>query len=370
MSRKKILIVTHGFYPEQSPRSFRATELAKEFCRQGHQVTVMAPFRDGTDALANNYGFVYRSLGVLSWRIFNFRGFGIFGRLYNKASNRLFTLLFEYPKMELFFKVKNALSNEMENYDLLISIAVPYPIHWGVAAVWQKSESKIAQKWVADCGDPYCLQENDTFRPPFYFRWIEKWFMRKTDYITVPSINSINGYFQEFHSKIRVIPQGFRFEDVEKRETINDGIIRFGYGGAFIPGRRDPTEFLAYLTSLPREVRFEFHIFTTTPQFVEPYIHSNKKIFVHKPIDRLNLLKEFSTYNFVVNFSNKGSAQKPSKLIDYAIIDKPILNIDTGKLNPQTIESFFRGDYSFALKVKDADSYRIENVTQSFLKLK
>jgi len=62
------------------------------------------------------------------------------------------------------------LSLSQTKYDLLISIAVPYPIHWGVAAVWAKDKSKnLAPNWIADCGDPYCFQENDTFKPPFYF---------------------------------------------------------------------------------------------------------------------------------------------------------------------------------------------------------
>ena len=34
------LLVSVSFYPENSPRSFRATELAKELCRQGHKVLV------------------------------------------------------------------------------------------------------------------------------------------------------------------------------------------------------------------------------------------------------------------------------------------------------------------------------------------
>lgn len=42
---KKILIVTNGYYPKNSPRSFRATEFAKELHRQGHQVTVITHAR-------------------------------------------------------------------------------------------------------------------------------------------------------------------------------------------------------------------------------------------------------------------------------------------------------------------------------------
>src|SRR5699024_12169166 len=64
--------------------------------------------------------------------------------------------LFEYPDIELLFKVKKALREE-SGFDLLISIAVPHPIHWGTAWAWRK-ENPIAKTWVADCGDPYMGQ--------------------------------------------------------------------------------------------------------------------------------------------------------------------------------------------------------------------
>ena len=43
---KKILIVTRLFHPEITPRAFRAYELAKEFSRQGHDVTVLTTERE------------------------------------------------------------------------------------------------------------------------------------------------------------------------------------------------------------------------------------------------------------------------------------------------------------------------------------
>ncbi|MGK0639172.1 glycosyltransferase [Schleiferia thermophila] len=365
----KILIITHNFYPDLSPRSFRATELAKEFYRQGHEVTLMAPEKKGIESFLTEYPIVFKSLGNLKWKIFNFKSFGILGRLYNKAVNRLLSLLFEYPNMEIFFKVRKALKKENDQYDLLISIAVPYPIHWGVASIWSKKHRKVAKVWVADCGDPYCLQENDTFRPPFYFQWVEKWFMRKATYITVPTLNSIKGYFPEFHSKIQIIPQGFKFEEVRKRPEIMDGIVRFGYGGGFIPGRRDPKEFIQFLVQLPVERRFEFHVYTHTPQYILPYIQNDPRILIHNPKDRLEFLYTISGFQFVVNFSNKGTVQTPSKLIDYGIINKPILNIETGNLDKEAVVEFLNGNYRKSLKVECLENYRIENVCRKFLSL-
>ena len=67
MDKKKILIVTRAFYPTQSPRSFRATELAKELYRQGHDVTVMAPRRENLEPLLKEFPIHFVNLGDITW---------------------------------------------------------------------------------------------------------------------------------------------------------------------------------------------------------------------------------------------------------------------------------------------------------------
>lgn len=370
MDKKKILIVTHGFYPEQSPRAFRATELAKELCRQGHVVTVMAPKRAYMKPLLDEFPIEFISLGNLTWKTPNAKGLGKIGDFFNKAVNRLFPLLFAFPDMEFYSKIRKKFKHHSTKHDLLISIAVPYPIHWGVAAYWSKDKSKnLASIWVADCGDPYCLQENDSFRPPFYFKWVENWFMRKTDFITVPTESSFRGYFPEFHSKIKVIPQGFRFEDINKKQTINDGTVRFGYGGALIPGRRDPRELLDFLTSLDQSIPFEFHIFTASRHLIERYSTKDSRIKLQEPTTRNHLLETLSTFNFVINFANVGTAQTPSKLIDYAIIEKPILHIETGKLDTDAVLQFLDANYSKQFTIPNPNRFQIATVAKQFLKL-
>lgn len=370
MNKKKVLIVARGFFPEQSPRAFRATELAKELCRQGHQVTVLIPYRENIEPLLKEFPIEYINLGTLKWKISNLDGRRAIGALYNKVVNRLLPLLFEFPSVELFFKVKKKLKSENKKYDLLISIAVPYSIHWGVAAVWSKNKANnIAPIWIADCGDPFYFQENDTFQKPFYFKWIEKWFMKKADYIAVPTETSYMGYFPEFYSKLRVIPQGFRVEDVNKKEVMQDGIVRFGYGGAMALHRRDPTELLMFLTSLDKTIAFEFHVYTENKNFIESFSKKDSRIKLHEPISRLELLEILSSFQFVVNMANFGTAQTPSKLIDYSIIEKPILQIETGNLNKKTVLEFLEGNYENGVGVIDIEQYRIENVVNQFLKL-
>lgn len=368
MSSKKILIVTNGFFPEISPRSFRATELAKELVRQGHQVTVCTHFRDGLEAFAVQHNFRLIDLGQLSWPKPVVKGSGV-ALLARRVIARFSALWFEYPKAQLIPLIAKALKNE-KGYDALISIAVPYPIHWGVAKIWSK-KNPIAKVWIADCGDPYMGQENDTFRPPFYFGWVEKWFSRKADFITVPTQNSIPGYYPEFHHKIKVVPQGFRFEDIALHSgALHQEKVIFGYAGMFIPGRRDPSEFLAYLNTLDEKLQFEFHIYTTTPQFVSPYVAaSNGRIILQPIVPREKLLYELSKMNFVVNFENVGQKQTPSKLIDYLIIDKPVLSVTYGDLKPEIFQEFLKGGFQQKMALPDKDNYRIENVAAQFIDL-
>ena len=43
MNNFKVLVVSRAFYPTNSPRSFRTTELAIELSKQGYNVTVLTP---------------------------------------------------------------------------------------------------------------------------------------------------------------------------------------------------------------------------------------------------------------------------------------------------------------------------------------
>ena len=72
--------------------------------------------------------------------------------------------------------------------------------------------------------------------------------------------------------------------------------------------------------------------------------------------------------DFLINFDNNVSGQLPSKLIDYAMTSKPILNIESD-LNINIIDEFLNGDYSNSLKIHNLDDYKIENVTNKFIDL-
>jgi hypothetical protein len=361
--------VSRSFYPQNSPRSFRTTELVKEFARKGHEVTVITPKNDEFHIpfeLANN--IVIKDLGKLRFKDIDFLSGGKIFILLKRVLRRGLNLLFDYPDIELFFLVKKALKNE-RNYDLLISIAAPHPVHWGVAWAWNKKKG-IAKTWIADCGDPFMGVSTDTFRKLFYFKYIEKYWCKNTNYISVPFKGAVDGYYKEYHKKIKIIPQGFNFEEIEvPRDAYKPNqVLTFAYAGGLIPGARDAKKFIEYL--LTTEIDFKFILYTKSTNMILPFIETAKgKIEVRDYIPREKLLKKLYKMDFIINFNNGVMTQLPSKLIDYYLTKRPVLSLDSYNFDKRVVDQFLNRNYSSKFVFENPEKYRIENVTQQFLDL-
>jgi hypothetical protein len=370
MTKKNILIVSKFFFPLNAPRSFRTTELAIELSKQGCNITVLTPKLKIHDEFELKYNITIEDLGQPKWKIPELKGRGLF-LVVKKILRRTGQLFLDYPNLEFSFLVRKALKKKIKEnikYDLLISIAAPHAIHWGVSSLWKNNNKKIAKKWIADCGDPFMGQENDTFKHPFYFKYIEESFCKNVDYITIPIESAIPAYYPEFHSKIRVIPQGFNFDEIETADTEINDHPTFAYAGGLIPGRRDPKDFLNFLVNY--EHPYTFYVYTKNKSLVKFYAdRSGGRIKLKDYLPRKELLYELSKLDFVVNFENVGEKQTPSKLIDYAIIKKPILSVSSSDFNETIAFEFLRGSYERGLTIKNKDQYRIQNVAGKFLQL-
>lgn len=367
MEQKKILIICNSFWPDIDPRSFRSSELVKELTRQSYQVSVMKPnITHEQRQYAKKYGFEFVDLG-------RFKSEPLIQcenkicALVGRVINRVLQLFLEYPYIKLFFLVSNALKETKEKFDLSISIAVPYPIHWGTARAIGRN--KFTNMWIADCGDPFMGDESDSFRHPFYFKYVEKYFCRRASYLTVPTAQSYKGYYEEFWKKIKVIPQGFDFSEVKKsEEKHNFNCPAFGYAGGVIPNYREPFDFLDYLCTVKDD--FRFIVYTANDDYFKPYLEKlGGKLLIFEPEERTKVLYEFSKLDFVVNFNNKGSNQRASKLIDYYIINRPILNLPFRAFDKLNFELFMLGDYSGQYIVENPAQYEIKSVAKEFINL-
>jgi hypothetical protein len=361
MDKKKILIVSRAFYPIIAPRAFRATELAKEFARQGHEVVALIHMNSyDYSEFSKKYNIRIRDFVKGKW-------FDI-----PKKNGRFFSLLkgclkyfFIFPDIQLVNLIRKALLKE-NGYDLLISVAIPYPVHWGVAMAIKKN-SNLTKIWVADCGDPFMGNKEQKIQYPFYFKLVEKWFCNKPNFIAVPIKAAINAYPKGCRKKIRIIPQGFRFEK-KNNVIVNNEIPTFAYAGTLKKNIRDPRNFLDFLIN--QRIDFKFVVHTRDVSFFLPYISKlRQKMEIHDYIPREKLLEKMKRMDFLVNFENREKIQRPSKLIDYALTHRPILNINSTNTDWKVAKEFLNGNYHNSLKIQNLSQFKIQNVSKQFLYL-
>ena len=364
----KILVITQHIFPLQTPRSFRSTELIKEFANQGHEVTCYAVLGkyNYTNFLESNPNITLKNI-PLKYSLVPFTSDGIPKRpLVDKVLGKVLGKYLFFPYIEFVKRIPEIIKKE-QKFDLLISIADPHPIHWGCAQAKIKYPRQFPTKWIADCGDPF--MDNGRANYPFYFAKWEKKFCALADKITVPVHEAIQGYYSEFRGKIAVIPQGFNFNLDKGSDFVPNSIPQFAFTGMFYKDIRNPYQFLNCLCSIPQD--FVFHIYTPYTDLIEEFIPKlGCKIKIHPVIPRKNLLIELKKMDFVVNLANVQSPnQIPSKLIDYAIVQKPILNVHPNEVDKKVILEFLNGDYRNALVVDNVEQYHIKNVVKKFINL-
>lgn len=359
----KILIISQNSYPLQGPRAFRTQELSEELARQGHDVTLYT-VHGGIDYTE------YEKATEVKMRDIKPR----FPLTANDGVNRvklkdrlLIKLLgrwLQYPFCELHFKVDKILQKE-KNVDLLITIAYPHTIHSGAARSKRKHPASFPKKWIADCGDPFFL--NPFIKAPKYLEKYERSWCEAVDYIAVPTEGSKDGYFPEYQDKIRVIPQGFDFSKTPITEYVKNEVPTFVFCGSVYPGKRDVRSFMNFL--LKWDKPYKFKLLMHSPLDAKYETESSGQIQYITGKGRKEVIMECSKADFLINVINPNSSQTPSKLIDYGISGRPVLDISNDFSEQRQFEEFCNGNFSSQHLIPNLDQYRIENVANQFIQL-
>jgi len=364
----KIVIISKVIYPKENPRANRTTELVKELAQQGHDVSVYAVLGEyDYSEFEQKHNVRVRNLVKMFFSKINSNKKSSKSFL-EKVFTKLLKRVLDFPDIEIMFKIPKILKKE-KKIDLLISIANPHSIHWGVTLFKKFNKKKNIKCWVADCGDPF--MGNEVIKKPFfYFKYVEKWFCKKVDYITVPIEKAKNAYYKEFHDKIKVIPQGFNIESISKYKTNHTNKIpHFAYAGLLYSGSRDPSLLLEFLSQL-KNLDFRCYIYTTNLNLVEAYKKKlGEKLIISSYIPREELFTNLAKMDFLINFDNQVDVQSPSKLIEYTILDKPILSINNSKFSENTILEFLSSNFENKYEMDDISKYDIKVVAKNFISI-
>lgn len=366
----KIVIISGTMFPHISARSFRTTELAKGFAKLGHDVTLYTILGkyDYSKFEAEYPTLHIKSLGKSRFGNPDSDGF-LKKNIFQRILTRLLYNVIDYPRCEYFFKTIKALRSESD-FDYLITIAHPYGTHWGAAYYKKRHLKNLKFKyWASDCGDPF-MGNPHAKRWKIFQKPLEEFWGRMTDSIVIPVENGKDAYYEEAKKKISVIPQSVDLGSFELAEYKKNAIPTFFYSGAVYPDMRDPRKFLEYLSTQDYDFKFIVYV-PSEAVFGEFKDLLGDKLEIRKYIPRYDLVKVMSSMDFLININNNSSVQTPSKLIDYSISKRPILNISTSFTDEEkeNFESFIKSDYSAQYKVRNIEQYDSKNVCTKFINL-
>lgn len=379
---KSVLIVSHYFYPENTPRAFRATELAREFARRGDKVYILLPHKAcfTSDTLLQIDGLEYLNFVETEEQDFG-------KRVERQGSpnrkphwwKRILNYFFPRDPWRLFDKdMYKTLLHFKHPIDICIAVSQPLSIHicFCMAALCNKILRRAVS--FADLSDPPYQGKYMTKVFPLYGLWgyvVSPFF----DYFMVPFEGAVPFYRRyKCKDRIKVIPQGFRLDEYQFKHLLpaTHQVPVFAYAGTFYRGLRDPEYFFAYLKSIAQDEDFHFKLYVPgqEPYFVQ-MLHDfaallPAKIQLCQPLDRMELLAELANVDFVVDIGNENTLMKPSKLIDYGLIDVPVYSFNKKSFSPDVFIEFLHGNYVHRtlIDVTEHDIVRIVDTIETLAK--
>ena len=370
----KIHIICGLFYPELHPRAFRATELALEFVRRGHQVTVsLNKTLDGFD-----YESYIKQSGVKINRMGIQHGGLNEAAVVTKIQNRsvLYRKFYEvtaYLTGRSIFIRSRKIAGKMcvdSDVDMIIAISTPFICILGTSYYLRKHHFKDSCVMIADSGDPFYYSKQNNLAP--WFKVVERNAYKQFDYLTIPVETAMPGYNRLIpESKIRIIPQGFNMNSLRLFKGEHQKPVKFAYSGVFYMDIRNPEFLFAFLDKQTSDYEFHWFMRYEDPAFtnmLEKYPNLKAKTIKRVALGRDELLYELSRMDFLLNLENTSNTQLPSKLIDYGMVERPVFSCNKENFSEQKMLDYLNGNYHDSMVI-DIEKYKIENVAQQFLDL-
>ncbi|MDX1942049.1 MAG: glycosyltransferase [Saprospiraceae bacterium] len=352
----KILILTPWYAPFIHPRAHRWTVLAEHWAGEGHEVQVLTA-RNRNHPVEETINGVricrcgYDSLKEWVYNRFSIRqargrvgnppraaGFG--ERLLNAVYRNIWkNLFFPDDACLWYFPAKRQLGAmlQKENYDVLISVSLPFTTHLIGYTVLKNMPDR--PRWIADIGDPFAFQALAPNNRLFYGklnRWWEQRILQAADACTVTTMATLQLYRKKLGAtavrNMRVIPPllktSFLLQKEIKRTTRR---LKIGYFGALYAPTRTPDACLAWLSGLKSlapdwyaclEVHFYGEIF---PEFYDQ-LKAESAIHLHGLRSREECWQAMQEMDILLNIGNTTDFQLPSKAVEYLAAGKPVLH--------------------------------------------
>lgn len=229
-------------------------------------------------------------------------------------------------------------------------------------------------RWICDFRDPMVSQIMPKLFMPFY-GYLQRKSIRMADHVTTVS----NGYKKrimpkKYVDKCVVIPNGYDGEDRNTFAQVKTGEkFSFAYVGALYEGKRDLGLLFRAIRSaldavLILEEAIEFHYAGTEGRFLrQQAAHYGLESIIkeHGQIAHDECLRLQASVRFLVmsTWNDKGEEGVfPGKLIEYMLMQKPVVNIVGGKLPNCEVTQVIR-QLGLGVSCEEADKSTFEDLS-------
>ena len=343
MKNKKILIVTHQFLPQVSPRTTRWSLLIDELINKGNEVTVLS----GTDPenIEKNYKILYFGNKQFSYSINKIRqnsqdssnnsikkiSYSVLKKIY-----RFLFKTFSWPDYAMFwaFTIYKNRKHIENDFDIIISVSLPFTSHL-CAHILKK---RINAQWYMDIGDPFTLKIYSPENNKIIYSYLNKFFERKF-YQNASKIIFTHNEVAELHkekfnidsSKIVIgYPIALLNDDIINNSlsfNYNENPLKIGYFGAFTKSVREPNNYIINIANFfDDNLMHEWYINEESKKYFSLINDTTHHQFFDILPRKQALEVMVNKIHILLSIGNFNKYQMPSKVIEYLSLGKPVLH--------------------------------------------
>lgn len=385
MKKKRILIVSYLFAPNNAIGAIRPTKIAAGLIRKGYEVDVVTCGASSNDSFAdisnvtNKYVMIpYQEPSentpeqTFNPKIIKFGSL----RYWLMRHKAAVVSLKAGNKFNAFFKVLYENKLKHENYDAVLTSFGPLAsLQCGLYI--KKRVPKT--RWICDFRDPVVTLTPLLFKP--YMQYYQDTACKKADVIVAVSDGYLrricNGRYRE---KAYMIPNGYDATDITniRPDIYNEKKLKLVYVGALYNGKRDLSPVFRVIRELidERFVELEKLSFEYAGSDYEAAVaqaasfHLEKIIVNHGKLSRAACLKLQTNADMLVlvtwNYKNEEGVF-PGKFLEYMLVNKPVIAVVNGELANSEVAKVV-ADGHFGVCFEEANYEMDHNKLKAYLK--
>jgi hypothetical protein len=372
----KLLVVTHSYAPDATPRAYRWTAIAAHWAEQGHDVHVVTTGRRGGPSVAVENGVTVHRVGERAFGALH-RGAAtatsasgvvpkrsLAKRIYDATWKRLY-----WPDYAAtwYFAARNYVVRlcHVERFDAVVTVSHPFTGQL-VGLALRRRFPRL--RWIADIGDPFSVPGsvavNNAALYAVFNRRAEGRVLDRCDAASVTvegcRVALANAFPRAAH-KISVIPPLLSLPEADTAAPARlgePGKVHLAYLGMLYPGIREPGPLLALFAAMHRKnpsLRLHFFgdVSACAAAFAGYAAPPAGAVEVHGPVARREVGAIMAGADVLVNIANGTGFQLPSKLVEYVHAGRLILNVAP---NAEDTAAAFLADYPAALSLVVGDT--------------